>query len=237
MIWELVTRPLFLFPCAIKTNMASTSIESDNLDSEERNQAVQVAVAPQRASISRERSMKMIEGKYGQRGKSDVNKISLHDRLQMFIGEHLCIRGGGKLFCNACHEIVSSKMSIIESHCKSVKHTQGKEKLLKSKKKEITIIEALKNQDEGISRLKTRTLPLEERAFRVEVVENYLKAGVPLYKVDKLRNLLEKGEHRLTDSSHLRQHIPLILKQEAERLKKKNLCARPTVFNLLEISP
>ena len=156
--------------------MASTSIESDNSDSEERNQAVQVAVAPQRASILRERSMRMIEGKYEQRGKNDVKKISLHDRLQMFYGEHLCIRGGGELFCNACHEIVSSKNSIIQSHCKLVKHTQGKEKLLKSQRKEITIIEALKNQDEGVSRLKTSTLPLEERAFRVEVVENFFKS-------------------------------------------------------------
>ena len=49
----------------------------------------------------------------------------------------------------------------------------------------------------------------------------FLKAGVPLYKVDKLRNLLERGEHRLTDNSHLRQHIPLILKQETERLKEE----------------
>ena len=59
------------------------------------------------------------------------------------------------------------------------------------------------------------------RAFRVQVVKDFLKAGVPLYKIDKLRNLLERGGNRLTDSSHLRQHIPLILKQETERLKEE----------------
>ena len=59
------------------------------------------------------------------------------------------------------------------------------------------------------------------RAFRVQVVEDFLKAGVPLYKIDKLHDLLERGGNRLTNSSHLRQHIPLTLKQETERLKEE----------------
>lgn len=87
--------------------------------------------------------------------------------------------------------------------------------LVKSKKKDVTITEALE-ADNASCRLQTSTLPLEVRAFRVHVVEYFLKAGVPLYKIDKLRDLLERGENRLTDSSHLRQHIPLILKQETE---------------------
>ena len=59
------------------------------------------------------------------------------------------------------------------------------------------------------------------RAFRVQVVQDFLKARVSLYKIDKLRDLLERGGNRLTDSSHLRQHIPLILKQKTERLKEE----------------
>ena len=42
-----------------------------------------------------------------------------------------------------------------------------------------------------------------------------------MYKIDKFHDLLERGGNRLTDSSHLRQHIPLILKQETERLKEE----------------
>ena len=38
-------------------------------------------------------------------------------------------------------------------------------------------------------------------------------------KVDKLRNILEKGGHWLTHSSHSRRLMPLILKQGIERLK------------------
>ena len=59
------------------------------------------------------------------------------------------------------------------------------------------------------------------RAFCVQVVEDFLKAGVPLYKIDKLHDLFERGGNRLTDSSHLRQYIPLILKQETQRLKEE----------------
>ena len=160
------------------------------------------------------------QGKYSERGKkTDVKKIGLHERLQPFPNERLCIRGG-KLFCNACHKLLSTKKSILQNHCKSKKHAQGKEKLVKSKKRDVTITEVLK-ADNASCRLQTSTLPLEVRAFRVQVVEDFLKARVPLYKIDKLRNLLERGGNSLTDSSHLSQHIPLILKQETERLKEE----------------
>lgn len=108
------------------------------------------------------------------------------------------------LSCSADHEVISTKKSILQNHCKSKQHTRGKETLFTFK------MEVLK--DEG-RRLKSNTLYLEERAFRVQVVENFLKPGFPLRNVDNLRNLFERGEHRLT---HLRQRFRLILKQETE---------------------
>ena len=84
-------------------------------------------------------------------------------------------------------------------------------KSLSTKKRDVTITEALK-ADNASCRLQTSN---------VQVVEDFLKAGVPLYKIDKLRDLLERGGNRLTESSHLRQHILLILKQETERLKEE----------------
>ena len=65
------------------------------------------------------------------------------------------------------------------------------------------------------------TLPMNERAFRVEVLEDFLKAGIPVYKVDKLRPLLEERGYRLTHSTNLRQYIPLILKKEVDQLKRE----------------
>lgn len=83
------------------------------------------------------------------------------------------------------------KKSILQNRCKSKKHSQGKEKLVKSKKRDVIVTEALK-ADNASWRLQTSTLPLEVRAFRVD----FLKARVPLYKIDKLRDLLERGGNR-----------------------------------------
>ena len=41
--------------------------------------------------------------------------------------------------------------------------------------------------------------PEKERVFRIEVVETFLKAGVPLSKISKFRSLLEKHATRLAE--------------------------------------
>ena len=53
----------------------------------------------QRAKIARD--------KYSERGKkTDGKNIGLHERLQSFPNEHLCLRRR-KLFCKACLELLS----------------------------------------------------------------------------------------------------------------------------------
>ncbi len=42
------------------------------------------------------------------------------------------------------------------------------------------------------------------------VCSAFLKAGIPLYKIDKLRGILESGGYSLSHSTHLRQLIPFI---------------------------
>ena len=51
-------------------------------------------------------------------------------------------------------------------------------------------------------------------------MEEFLKTGIPIGKIDKLRSLLEKNGHRLTSSSNLARYITLIFKQEVERIMK-----------------
>ena len=98
----------------------------------------------------------------------------------------------GKLFCSECREIISSKKSVLKIHISSKKHQNGKEKLKKSKLKDQTIIEAFRR--EGSS--KDSTLPEEECAYRLEVFSEFLKAGIPIGKIDMLRSaLLEKNSY------------------------------------------
>ena len=48
-----------------------------------------------------------------------------------------------------------------------------------------------------------------------------LTAGIPILKVDNLRQFLEKYGHRLTSSSHLTELVPLILKKEKDCVKSE----------------
>ena len=117
----------------------------------------------------------------------------------------------GKLFCSGCREIISSK----KVHISSKKHQNGKEKLKKSKLKDQTIIKAFRR--EGSS--KDSTLPVEECAYRLELVSEFLKAGIPIGKIDMLRSLLGNNSYRLTGSSHLGQYVSMAVEQEIERIK------------------
>ena len=88
-----------------------------------------------------------------------MKKISLRDRVSQFANEQLCVKGN-VIFCNACKD-VSSKKSILVSHCSSKKHVSGKDKLKMSKLREQTIVGALSREKSQ----KNSTLPLTERAY------------------------------------------------------------------------
>ena len=156
---------------------------------------------PTPALIARDRALESTGGKYKRRGNSDTTKVALHDRCKQFPDEHFTVRMG-KLFCNACREVLCTKKSVLQYHISSKKHQRGKDNLKKSKLREQTIIEAFKAEK---SNPKDNTLPFEERAYRLEVVSEFLKAGIPIRKMDMLRPLLEKNGYRLTGSTHQEQ--------------------------------
>ena len=68
-----------------------------------------------RTLISRERVPKSNTGKYKERGNSDPKNMSAIDRIEEFPGENLFLRGG-KLFCNGCKEILSSRKTVTYTH-------------------------------------------------------------------------------------------------------------------------
>ena len=83
-----------------------------------------------------------------------------------------------------------------------------------------------RSEYQGFSR-KTRggakgsTLPEDMRLYRYDLVEALLKAGIPLSKVDSLRQFLEKYGHRLTSRTRLGEFIPLIRQKEIDSLKSE----------------
>ena len=85
--WTHATRLCFT------TKMASCSDGIDELSDVELDEEVMETVSgPARAEITRERSVRSTGGKYGKRGKSDVKKVSLHDRIAQFPNQNLAIR-------------------------------------------------------------------------------------------------------------------------------------------------
>ena len=62
------------------------------------------------------------------------------------------------------------------------------------------------------------SLPEEQQVYRVKVVSSFLKAGVPLSKMDSFRDLLEENAFRLTDRCNMQDYVLFILKEEDTRI-------------------
>ena len=67
------------------------------------------------------------------------------------------------------------------------------------------------------------TLPVQQQvySYRVKVVTALLKAGIPLSKLDCLRDILEENAFRLTDRRHMFDLVPFVLNEEIARLKNE----------------
>ena len=113
---------------------------------------------------------------------------------------------------------LSKKKSSVKKHVSSVKHIKSLENIKKTKKKDQNIKDLLGKTRE---RAKGSTLPEDMRLYRYDLVEAFLKAGIPLSKVDSLLQFLEKYGHRLTSRTHLAEFIPLIRQKEIDSLKSE----------------
>ena len=102
-----------------------------------------------------------------------------------------------KLFCRACRQDLSLKLSVITNHTKSVKHSQGKEHLkLLSEAHERDIPEALKKYNTA-THPEGETLPVDQQVYRIRVLASFLRAGMPL---NTLRHFMWKEEQQLIKS-------------------------------------
>lgn len=181
-----------------------------------------VLKAPQPSELTRKRKVAS-NPPIGQKaargqGSSEPKSVTAKDRLREFPGECLSVKIGGKLFCEACREELSLRKNIIKNHITCKKHNTSKEKLSKSKTKQKDIAESLRIYDNE-HHLVGETLPMEQRVYRLKVLKTFLRAAVPLAKLDMFRDLLEENAYRLTDRSHLTDLIPFLMSQEQADVK------------------
>jgi hypothetical protein len=80
------------------------------------------------------------------------------------------------------------------------------------------------------------TLPPNHKKYRIRVLETFLKAGVPLVKIDDFRSLLEEfSPYSLTSASHMTTYIPGVL--EAMRAMTMKLIESHPVVILFDGTP
>ena len=153
---------------------------------------------------------------------NDPKSVTPFQRVAEYPKEPFTV-SAGKLFCRACREEVGLKKSVIDNHIqRSKKHSTGKEVLSQKQEREQDIATALRefNSTEHIA---GEHLPEEQQVFRVKVVSTFLKAGVPMNKIDCFRNLLEETGLRLAGRRSMSDVIPFIhqaeLKEEVKGRK------------------
>ena len=157
----------------------------------------------------------------GASNSTDPKGVAAQSRVKDFPGEYLVVKKD-KLFCEACREELALKKSTISNHIGSgEKHKKAKEALEKKQAREQNIAKFLTGYDKEVNPKGSASVPMDTRVYRVRVVEQFLKCGIPMTKIDKLRPLLEEGSYRLTHSSHLSEYIPVIYADEKKKIKEE----------------
>ena len=204
---------------------ASQSSESTAATSESRSSrsdSVQTFLtklrAPRRSDLTRKRKIHHNSPQVSRKRKptcsTDPRSVTPSQRVREFPNEALTV-SAGKLFCTACRDELSLKISIIKGHVKTAKHLCGIKAIADREVRERDISQSLKQYDQEV-RPVGETLPESQRVFRVKVVSAFLRAGVPLSKLHHFREVLEQHAYRLADRRGMYDLIPFVLADETK---------------------
>ena len=198
----------------MSSSMSSTSAPS----------LLNVLRAPRLSDLTRKRKLQCNPGKRKKtKPSSSVNSepkgVKPQDRVRKYPNESLSV-SHGKLFCTACREELSLKSSSLTNHLKSQKHKEGRERLKRKEARERDIANKITDYNEE-THLVSENIAQSTQVFRVKVVSAFLRAGVPLNKVEVFRELFEETGYRLTDRRNMHDLIPFIHKQEFERIREE----------------
>ena len=193
------------------------------ITSEEPTSMLQKLRVPKVSDLGRKRKIqcnpptgkKRSSGRYGLK-EPNVNPSK---RVKEFPDEEFLV-SLGRLFCNACRETLSVKRSSVLNHVRSVKHRESKAKQKSRQAKDMNLVSALKKYDEAKNPV-GQTLPDDQRLYRVKVVKAFMRAGIPICKLDILRDILEEKAFRLADTRHMLDLIPFILGEERAAIQEE----------------
>ena len=93
-----------------------------------------------------------------------------------------------------------------------------KKQLTEKRSKDRDISEAFKSYEQEVHPC-GETLPEAHKLWRVKVVTTFLRAGVPLAKIDHFRELLEENAYSLTDRRGICDLIPFVQSKEQQQIR------------------
>ena len=102
----------------------------------------------------------------------------------------------------------------------SQKHALSKNKLNERKGMEAYLTSSLKTYDQHVHP-KGESLPVEQRVYRVKVIKTFMRAGVPISKLEYFRDLPKENALRLTERSHMLDLVPFVLGEEKSLIKEE----------------
>ena len=179
--------------------------------------------APSQSEIMRKRKVRVNNPPHtgGRKKKpacsTDPKSVSVVQRVNKFPGEMLT-NSAGKLFCSACREELSLKLSIVKNHVESTKHSRHKLQLKEKGGRESDIAQAFREYEQAVHPV-GESLSEDHKLWRIKVVSTFLKAGIPLAKIDLLRELLEEHAYSLSDRRGMSDLIPFLLMKEQHKIK------------------
>ena len=184
----------------------------------------------------RRRTMSEIRHEEG-RGKSskkqgtrlnDVKPSTMKLRLEQFPDQPLEILHG-QLHCRACSRNIASGKSHCAAHFGSVFHLKSMQTMTEAKDNKTALKEAIHNykstmkykHGDDTKFVGLETVPEDTQLFRAETLEEFVKAGVEVLKLDALRPFLERiSGQALVGRQHLMtQYLPPLKLAEEKRVK------------------
>jgi hypothetical protein len=173
-----------------------------------------------KSALARARAVPMNAGRHCPQGglvpSQDLIGMRLREHPASF--EKRLVNGKRRLFCIFCQSPVSPKADHVRDHLLTKKHVQREVSQIKTAESDRKQRDYIRDYFDA-SNAKGANLDLETLKFRFKTLESFLDNGIPLMKIDGMRPLLENyGKLTLTASTHLREYLPALLREEVKKL-------------------
>ena len=152
----------------------------------------------------------------------NATSVSLTARIKQYPNDPLATSlRTSEVFCKCCRVNIQNIKSTIDTHVKSSHHVARKQQYRQVSAESIEQKSFLEEYYRDHADEKGSSLSSDVHLERMRMVAAFMKAGIPLQKLDALRPTLERNGCCMTDSSHMRQYIPKLEEIEVQHLRQE----------------